>query len=184
MKKISFNSPVVLWFVIICSLSLGLNLLTGGKSNQLVFMVYNSSLRDPLFWVRLVGHIFGHANFEHFANNMMYILLIGPIVEEKYGSKNLALLILLTAVVTGVFQIVLFPRTALLGASGVVFLFIMLSAVVGNGESIPLTLILVIIVYIGTQIVQGIFLSDGVSHLTHIIGGIIGLVAGWRLTRR
>ncbi|MBQ2479531.1 MAG: rhomboid family intramembrane serine protease [Erysipelotrichales bacterium] len=184
MRKISWNSPVILWFVFICTAALGLNYLTGGKSNRLVFEVYRSSLKDPLFYVRLFGHIFGHVNFAHFANNMMYILLLGPIVEEKYGSKNLVLLMAVTAVVTGLVQVLLFPRTALLGASGIVFLLIMMSAVVGEGKDIPLTLILVVVVYFGNQIAEGLLEADKVSQLTHIIGGVIGLAGGWRLTRR
>ncbi|MBQ1306301.1 MAG: rhomboid family intramembrane serine protease [Erysipelotrichales bacterium] len=184
MRKISWNSPVILWFVFICTAALGLNYLTGGKSNRLVFEVYRSSLKDPLFYVRLFGHIFGHVNFAHFANNMMYILLLGPIVEEKYGSKNLVLLMAVTAVVTGLVQVLLFPRTALLGASGIVFLLIMMSAVVGEGKDIPLTLILVVVVYFGNQIAEGLVEADKVSQLTHIIGGVIGLAGGWRLTRR
>ncbi|MBQ4011549.1 MAG: rhomboid family intramembrane serine protease [Erysipelotrichales bacterium] len=184
MRKISWNSPVILWFVFICTAALGLNYLTGGKSNRLVFEVYRSSLKDPLFYVRLFGHIFGHVNFAHFANNMMYILLLGPIVEEKYGSKNLVLLMAITAVVTGLVQVLLFPRTALLGASGIVFLLIMMSAVVGEGKDIPLTLILVVVVYFGNQIAEGLVEADKVSQLTHIIGGVIGLAGGWRLTRR
>ena len=184
MRKISWNSPVILWFVFICTAALGLNYLTAGKSNRLVFEVYRSSLKDPLFYVRLFGHIFGHVNFAHFANNMMYILLLGPIVEEKYGSKNLVLLMAITAVVTGLVQVLLFPRTALLGASGIVFLLIMMSAVVGEGKDIPLTLILVVVVYFGNQIAEGLVEADKVSQLTHIIGGVIGLAGGWRLTRR
>ena len=184
MRKISWNSPVILWFVFICTAALGLNYLTAGKSNRLVFEVYRSSLKDPLFYVRLFGHIFGHVNFAHFANNMMYILLLGPIVEEKYGSKNLVLLMAVTAVVTGLVQVLLFPRTALLGASGIVFLLIMMSAVVGEGKDIPLTLILVVVVYFGNQIAEGLLEADKVSQLTHIIGGVIGLAGGWRLTRR
>ena len=184
MRKISWNSPVILWFVFICTAALGLNYLTAGKSNRLVFEVYRSSLKDPLFYVRLFGHIFGHVNFAHFANNMMYILLLGPIVEEKYGSKNLVLLMAVTAVVTGLVQVLLFPRTALLGASGIVFLLIMMSAVVGEGKDIPLTLILVVVVYFGNQIAEGLVEADKVSQLTHIIGGVIGLAGGWRLTRR
>lgn len=183
-KKISFNSPVILWFVIICTASLILNYLTNGISNQLCFEVYRSSLLNPLFYVRLVGHVFGHANFEHYANNMMYILLAGPMVEEKYGSKNLLKLMAVTALVTGLVQVIFFPDSALLGASGIVFLLIMLAAVVGKGDKIPLTLILMIAVYLGSQIIEGLVMNDGISHITHIIGGIIGVWAGWQLRNK
>ena len=183
-KKISFNSPVILWFVIICTVALILNYLTGGVSNYLCFEVYRSSLLNPLFYVRLIGHVFGHANFEHYANNMMYILLAGPMVEEKYGSKNLLKLMVITALITGIVQIIFFPDSALLGASGIVFLLIMLAAVVGKGDKIPLTLILMIAVYLGSQIIEGLVMNDGISHITHIIGGIIGVWAGWQLRNK
>lgn len=180
-KKIYFNSPVILWFVIICTIALALNYLTGGVTNLLFFEVYRSSLLDPLFYVRLIGHMFGHAGFEHYANNMMYILLAGPMVEEKYGSRNLLKLILMTGIITGLVQVIFFPDTALLGASGVVFLLIMLASVVGKGDRIPLTMILMVIVYLGTQILEQFTLDDNVSHITHIIGGVIGLWGGWKM---
>jgi membrane associated rhomboid family serine protease len=46
-----------------------------------------------------------------------------------------------------------------------------------NG-SIPITLILVLTLYIGGEIVDGILLQDNVSQLTHIIGGICGALLG------
>ena len=51
-----------------------------------------------------------------------------------------------------------------------------------NGE-IPITLIIVAIVYIGQQIIQGIFVVDNVSNLSHIIGGIVGTVLGFKLAK-
>ena len=84
--KISFNSPVVLWFSIICLISLILGYLTNGVSTDLVFSVYRSSLANPLTYVRFIGHVFGHANWEHFLGNITLLLVIGPMLEEKYGS--------------------------------------------------------------------------------------------------
>jgi GlpG protein len=48
--------------------------------------------------------------------------------------------------------------------------------------TIPLTLIFVAIFYIGGQIIDGIFVSDNVSQLTHVIGGICGGVFGYILS--
>ena len=112
------------------------------------------------------------------------ILLIGPLLEEKYGKWNLSFIILLTAVITGVLQILIFPHTGLLGASGVVFAFIILSSMTDmkKGE-IPLTFILISIIYIGGQVYQGIFVEDNVSNLTHIVGGIVGGSCGYALNR-
>ncbi|MFI3175643.1 MAG: rhomboid family intramembrane serine protease, partial [Bacillota bacterium] len=87
--QISFNSPVVLIFVFVCAGTLVLNTVTGGWSNQYLFSVYRSSLMDILSYVRVFGHIVGHANFAHFFNNITLILLVGPLLEEKYGGANL-----------------------------------------------------------------------------------------------
>ena len=35
-------------------------------------------------------------------NNFLYILLIGPMIEEKYGSRNLIIMIALEALITGI----------------------------------------------------------------------------------
>ena len=60
--------------------------LTGGASNRALFITYHSSLKAPMTYVRLFTHVLGHVDWEHFIGNMMYILLLGPMLEEKYGS--------------------------------------------------------------------------------------------------
>ena len=102
-KKISYNSPVILTFVFISFFALVLNYITGGVTNRLFFSVYRSSMLSPLFYVRLFGHVLGHASWDHFTGNILLILVIGPMIEEKYGSKRLLIMILFTAFITGVF---------------------------------------------------------------------------------
>ena len=48
---------------------------------------------------------------------------------------------------------------------------------------IPLTLILVLALYLGGEIVDGITLADNVSQLTHIIGGVCGAFLGISMRR-
>ena len=178
---IVFNAPVSLTFAGICLLALILNTVTGGVSNALIFCVYRSSLLNPLTYVRLIGHVFGHSSLSHFSGNMMTFLILAPLLEEKYGSRNLILTILATALVTGIVHCIFFSG-ALLGASGVVFALILLSSFtdIRQGE-IPLTLIIVAVMYIGTQIAEGLFVQDNISNLTHILGGVVGALAGFRL---
>ena len=72
-----------------------------------------------------------------------------------------------------------------MGASGVVFAFILLASFTSFKErEIPLTFILVAILYIGQQIYQGIFVDDNVSQFTHILGGITGSVLGYNLNKK
>ena len=146
--KISFNSPVILGFAVICFGALILGVITGGRTNNMFFSVYRSSLLDPLTYVRFVGHVFGHAGWEHFLGNIMLILVVGPLLEEKYGSADLLFVILATALVTGIANFALFPRIQLLGASGVVFALILLSSFTSMKEGeIPLTFIMVAALY-------------------------------------
>lgn len=173
-KKIQYNSPVILTFAILSFLVLLLSYATQGRSTTLFFCVYRSSFTDPLTYVRLFGHVLGHASLEHYANNMMLILLLGPILEEKYGSKRLFFMMAVTAFVTGIIN-VLFFENGLLGASGIVFMLIILSSMVSlKAGKIPLTLIIVVIVFLGQEMVAGLTVQDNISQLTHIIGGICG----------
>ncbi len=182
--KISFNSPVILSFTILCFLAMLLNYATDGRSNAMLFSVYRSSLLEMTTYVRFLGHVIGHAGWEHLFGNITLILVVGPLLEEKYGSANLLFVILTTAFATGIVHFLLFPRVMLLGASGVVFALILLSSFtcVREGE-IPLTFILVAIIYIGQQIYEGLFIQDNISNLTHILGGLVGAGLGFVMNR-
>jgi len=97
--KISFNSPIILGFVILSFIVYLADNLTGGFSTRLLFSVYRSSFIDPFTYFRFFGHVLGHANLDHFLGNIMLILVIGPMLEEKYGSANILFVILATALV-------------------------------------------------------------------------------------
>lgn len=183
-KRISFNSPVILGFTAICFIAFILNAITLGATNDYIFSVYKSSLLNPLTYVRFIGHIFGHADLSHLMGNLMMILVIGPLLEEKYGKSDLIMVIVSTAVVTGLINFIFFPNVQLLGASGVVFAFILLSSFTGFEDGkIPFTFIVVAIIYIGEQVYSGIFIQDNISNLTHIIGGVVGSGFGFAINK-
>ena len=180
--KITFNSPAVLSFFCICLIALILGMITRGKSTHILFMTYRDTLLDPMTYVRLFSHVFGHQNWAHFIGNMSYILLLGPMLEEKHGTSRIVEIILVTAFVTGLVNFLLFPRVALCGASGVVFAFILLTSFTNFKEGeIPLTFILVALIYLGQQVFEGLSIRDNVSNLSHIIGGIVGAICGYYL---
>ena len=186
MKKIviRFNAPVILTFALLSLLALLLGNWTNGAATHQYFSVYRSSLSDPLTYVRFIGHVLGHADYEHYMGNMLLLLLVGPGLEEKYGSGTMVWMILVTALVTGLVHFVFFPGSALLGASGVVFMMIVLSSFTAmrRGE-IPVTLILVVIFYLGGEIMNGLFKKDNISQITHIVGGLCGLIFGFTVRR-
>lgn len=182
--RLSFNSPVILGFTLACFIVLILDKVTGSASTLALFSVYRSSLASPLTYIRFFGHVLGHASWDHFFGNIMMLLVVGPLLEEKYGSANILFVILATALVTGVINFIFFPHVQLLGASGVVFAFILLASLTSiEEEKIPLTFILVALIYIGQQVYDGIFIRDNVSNLTHILGGIVGSDLGYVMNK-
>lgn len=148
-------------------------------------MTYHSSLANPLTYLRFFTHVFGHAGWSHFIGNASYLLLLGPMLEEKHGSKELLEVIVITAFVPALINYIFFPHIGLLGASGVVFAFILLASFTGFEEGeIPLTFILVTVIFIGQQVYEGIAYKDNISHMGHIVGGMLGAVSGYGLNRK
>lgn len=177
--KLTYNSPVILTFSIICLVTLLVDMLTQGSSNRLLFVCYgHANLLDPLTYLRMFSYVFGHANFAHFAGNITMLLLVGPIVENHYGSWNTVIMMATTALAGGLLNMFFFD-TGILGASGLVFLMIILSAFTSmkKGE-IPLTLILIAAIYLGQEIYSGIAVNDNVSHFGHLCGGVSGIGFG------
>ena len=183
MPKFQYNAPVILTMTIVSAVALVLNYLTGGWSNRTLFAVCRStsSLASPLTYLRLFTHVLGHADYTHYINNFTMILLAGPMVEEKYGSKLLLEMITITAFITGLIQFIFFPKISLLGASGIVFMLILLSSFANYKKgSIPITLILVAIIYLSGEIINSFANpNDGISQMAHIIGGLCGMLFGW-----
>lgn len=180
-KRLHYNAPVILTYTLLSLAATAL--IAADMGAHLVFSVYRSPL-SPLFMVRLFAHVLGHASIEHFTGNFMLILLIGPMLEEKYGSRTILIVIAITAFVTGVSNILLF-HTALMGASGVAFSFIIISSLVNLREGrIPLTFVLVVALYIGREAAAALAATyTNISHTTHILGGLCGAVIGSFLAR-
>ena len=174
----TYNAPVTLTFAFLSVAVLLMGYFTNGRTTIAFFEVYRSKITFAWF-IRLFGHVLGHSSVSHYASNMMMFLLLGPILEEKYGGLNLLEAIAVVAFVSGLFNIIFFPGVALLGASGVVFMMIVLvSASDLRAGEIPITMILVIIIYLGSEILTMITVRDNVSQITHIIGGICGAIFG------
>ena len=176
--KISFNAPFTLTFTILATLIYFLFIEHNIFSD--IFILQGRVKIDDWHWY--AGTLFytlGHADFNHLVGNFMFILLLGPIVENHYGTRKLILMVIITAILTSVIH-VLFWDHNIIGASGIVFMLIILSALIpSRGKEIPLTFVLIIILYIGKEIL-GSFSHDNISHFAHISGGILGALLGFK----
>lgn len=177
--KIHYNAPVILTFALISTAVTIVGSVTGNNFTQLFFSVSpDMSFLNPITYFRLFSHIAGHANWDHLVGNFSLILLIGPLLEEKYSSPLMLVMIMTTALVTGLLNIFLF-NTGLYGASGIVFMLILLSSFANlRSGHIPLTFIIVVCLFLGKEVVSA-FQNDNISQFAHIIGGICGSFFGY-----
>lgn len=179
-SKFDYNAPVILTYFFICFLILMIDKLCRGNFSKTFFTTYkNDSLLNPLTYFKLISHSLGHADWDHLYSNFIKILLIGPLIEEKYGSINLLIALVLTSLIIGIVNKIL-GKGGILGASGVAYMLILLSSFVNmeNGK-IPITLTLIILFFVVDEVIK-LFRrkKDGVSHLGHITGAICGIILG------
>lgn len=173
LNKIEYNSPVVLTFSILAFAVYGLDLIFGQALINGVF-VYRGGMSIMSF-INLFLWPLGHASMDHLLGNLTIILLIGPMLEEKYSSKTLMILMLITTVLIGGAQVLLFS-TGILGASGIVFMMIVLTSFTNMKEGkIPLTFIFIAILFLSKEIYNGLFVANNVSELAHLLGAAVGV---------
>ncbi len=179
--KIKYNAPVTLTFSLAAFLILILDQTVLNGITRSFFSVPGRTVfvwASPVSYLRLFTHIFGHADWNHLVGNLSFILLLGPMLEQRYGSLTLMLMIGVTAFVTGVLN-VCFLTTGLMGASGIAFMMILLSSFTNiEKNEVPLTFILVVVLYLGKEVINS-FKSDNISEFAHLAGGICGSLFGF-----
>lgn len=184
--KVKYNAPVTLTFSLLATLLLLIDIISGRSVTAALFAVAGRGGFDPTSpdsFIGLIAHPLGHAGWAHLMGNLSLILLLGPNLEEKHRSLGLFLMMFITALITGTLNVLFFPAP-LMGASGIVFMMILLSSFGrrGNGE-IPLTFLLVLVLYLVKEII-GVFQDDNISQFAHIVGGICGSLFGFIAQRR
>jgi len=178
--KLSFVSKGTL---LICGLScLALFLLTIIPSSSYLFKLDgNADFTSLLWYLSTVGYVFGHVDLVHLVGNISIILLLGPLIELKFGTKKMLIMTLITAILTGLVHALLWDNR-LLGASGIAFMYIVLSSLLDTrGKEIPFTFILIIVLFLGKEIYSS-QQNDNISHFAHLFGGAMG--AFWGLYRK
>ena len=179
MPRIHYNAPSVLTFsllaIVFCLINAEGWCAVPGRGNF--------SFTRPMDYFRLFTHVLGHAGWPHLLGNLTFILLLGPILEERYGTGEITFMIFATALATGFANILISPNH-LVGASGVVFMLIILASIVDFRKgTIPLSFLLIALIFIGKEVSDALSKDDNVSQLAHIVGGLVGAFFGFRLKK-
>ena len=180
-----YNAPVTLTFSLLC---IAVILLKQKLQNLSVIFTapgcqasdFAFNWKDPIHYLRLVLHVFGHTDWNQLTGNLAFILLLGPALEDKFGSGLLALMMTITAFISGVINACFIP-SVLMGASGLVFMMILLSSVTAADKTkIPLTFILICLIYVGKEfLIHEEAGTAAVMTVAHIAGGICGSILGF-----
>lgn len=176
--KIKYNSPVILTYAAIAFVVFLTDAYLFTDFSKKYFAITPTfSWSNPMDYFRMISHTMGHSGWEHFFGNIMLIAALGPILEEKYGSWIILELLSITAVLSALYTIFL-SSIGMYGGSGIVFALIVAASIINSKNSIPLTFILIIMIFILKEVV-GLFANDGISHVGHLIGGATGAFYGF-----
>lgn len=181
---ISYNAPFTITFCLIATALFFINDATrvneadAGILRDFILLQPPFSMGNIFDYIALVGHPLGHASTTHLIGNLSFILLLGPVVEKRFGSLNLLIMVAFTAIATGLLYCLIWSNP-MWGASGIVFMLITLSAMQGaKAGEIPLTFILIVALFIGKEVYNS-FDNNQISEFAHIMGGIIGSLFGF-----
>jgi membrane associated rhomboid family serine protease len=163
MPKIRLHSPITLAFSFIC-------LFVYLIGTPEMFILGSGNLVSMGLW------IFAHVNLEHLFGNVMIILILGPVIEIRYTKTVFLFLIFITALLTATLHLFYYD-TALLGASGIVFMLLVLVATGNKEGELPLTFFIVLLLFLGKEFI-GLFQENQISEFSHIVGGFIGALFG------
>jgi rhomboid protease GluP len=171
--RITFCAPLTLLIAALCAAVTYLP----GAAELLGARGSLGGLFSPLNWARLLSWPFAHGDTLHLLANLSMLLLLGPIVEVRLGKVEYLFSLAATAIFVGLVHATL-GSGLLIGASGWVFMLILLSGFASSAKGLPFHTLLVAIIYMGHEIVAALSSADNISRLAHLAGGLCGLAFG------
>ena len=187
-----FDSPVVLVFSVVSTVIFISDLILKLNLSEKIFecpgakSVPAFDFKSALSYVKLVIYPFGGENSTSFFLNIGFILLLGPVLEERYGSIMLALMIFITSLVGGVLTACV-STFGISGCGGIVFMMIILSVLsVFIKKQLPVSWIFIFALYLAFSLFSGKkisgfmpFMQNNVPVFIQLASGICGSLFGF-----
>ena len=182
--KVAYDAPVTLTFVIVSAIIFLLNMLLAKSGKAAGFEKIFASptnqagalpfiINAPLSYLRLLFYIFGASvgGASLLFTNLILIMLLGPAMEERYGSVIIGIMIFVSALFAGVLN-ACFCETSLVGAGPLVSMMIFLNAFMSfSKKKFPLSFAAVMVLFVLLQIFSG---AGAVQIIICISGGLCG----------
>lgn len=153
---------------------------------------------DVIFGLRVwqpFTYMFLHGGFWHIAINMLMLWMFGSELESIWGRKEFVRFYLVTGFGAGVFSLVPYfigvafgyhgTISSIIGASGAVYAILLAYAMTYPNRTVLVYFVLPVkvkylMLFMGIMTFASVGNSDGISHITHMGG----LVVGWFYLRR
>ena len=148
---------------------------------QQFYFIWEDMLTRP--WI-IITSMFMHAHIYHILFNMYVLLLFGPLLEQKIGSKRFLYFYLLSGILAAIGYGIFNPSTPALGASGalmgVIGMIIMLlpHLKILFFFVIPVSMRTAGILFAAIDILGLFNQNSGVANLAHLVGLGAGLLFG------
>ena len=177
--KVSYDAPVTLTFVIICAILFLLSTfaIKNGALNKILSSPTSTAgalpfiVSQPISYLRLLLYIFGAGEGAVLITNLILIMLLGPAMEERYGSVIIGIMIFVSALFSGVLN-ACFCSESLVGAVPVVSMMIFLNAFMSfSKKKFPLSFAAVMILFVMLEVFSG---AGAIRIIICIAGGLCG----------
>lgn len=136
-----------------------------------------------------ITSMFMHVDVNHLLGNMLFLLVLGGVVEAAIGIRRYILLYFLAGIFGGITMIFMTStgfisdNVPILGASGAIFGILAAAAILKPMQMlhiyfVPVPLIVVGLIYIGLQVYYILIGGEaGVANGAHLGGAIVGIIA-------
>lgn len=184
-KKFKFNfvfdSPVTISFSLLSVLLFVLNCLAIKGSLDIKILSSPTTSAGPIpfmatqisSYLRLFLYAFGSQNFVGLLSNLLFLLMLGPVMEERYGSLVIGIMMAVSVLFSGVLN-TCFCETSLQGCMPIIFMMIFLNSFMSfSKKKIPASFFIIFIFYIIKEILQ---VTD--KRFSGIVGLIICITGG------
>lgn len=184
-KKFKFNfvfdSPVTISFSLLSVLLFVLNCLAFKGTLDVKILSSPTTSAGPIpfmatqisSYLRLFLYAFGSQNFVGLLSNLLFLLMLGPVMEERYGSLVIGIMMAVSVLFSGVLN-TCFCETSLQGCMPIIFMMIFLNSFMSfSKKKIPVSFLVIFVFYIARE-VSGKTFSEIVGLIICITGGLCG----------
>lgn len=179
--KFTFDAPVTLVFVLISLILSLLNLFVfkGSLTKQILASPTNLSGSLPFLpssimsYFRLFSYVFGAKSISVLISNLILVLILGPAMEERYGSVVIGIMMIVSSIFSGVLN-ACFASESLEGSISIIFMFIFLNSFMSfSKKKVPVSFVAVFVLFVLSECLNKNF-NEIIGTLIAISGGLCG----------